>query len=217
MLAYVDASSDDGSVAVTWEVDNGTISDALLMGDLRFQVVRTDRFNNKAETFDIPAGRRQYTDRPSGDPKAFDYAVRPVLDHRVTTCVSQQSYPILGDAVEAVPGVAMPRTAPATPVVASAPARTVAGGASETVVAEAEPKEMAEAAGEDASEKEEEKDETKEKDEEEDDETSFTPWKKKKQGEGVGGKVIYGLLGLLMVIGLAIAVGGSGVPDDEPN
>lgn len=215
--AYVDASSDDGSVAVTWEVDNGTISDALLMGDLRFQVVRTDRFNNKAETFDIPAGRRQYTDRPSGDPKAFDYAVRPVLDHRVTTCVSQQSYPILGDAAEAVPGVAMLRAAQATPVVASAPAQTVAGGASETVVAEAESKEMAEAAGEDASEKEEEKDETKEKDEEEDDETSFTPWKKKKKGEGVGGKVVYGLLGLLMVIGLAIAVGGSGLPDDEPN
>jgi hypothetical protein len=208
--AYVEVSSDDGSVSVTWEVDNGTISDALLMGDLSFQVVRTDRFDNKAETFDIPAGRRQYTDRPSGDPKAFDYAVRPILDHRVTTCVSRQSYSVLGEAVAAVAGVARPKAAQTAPVVASAPAQTVAGGATETVVAEVEPKEMAEAAGEDASEKEEEKDE--------EDETSFTPWKKKKkgEGEGVGGKIVYGLLGLLMVIGLAIAVGGSGTPGEEP-
>lgn len=207
---YANASS-AGAVEVTWEVDDGTVTDAILLGDLRFQVVRSGSFGT--ETFDVPAGRRQFTDRPSGPTNDLAYSVRPILDHRVTTCDGGAAYPILGVAAEATRGVPPAEAPPPEPVVRTpaapapevAPAEPVVAAAPDPVEPAREPAPAPEPQPETKAE------------EEEEEEDALKPWEKQRS-ESLGGKVIYGVLGVMILVGLLIAVGAGGSPSDiEPN
>ena len=231
---YADATSGTGSVELTWEIDTAAMSSALLLGDLRFQVVRTDRFNNVAKAFDVPAGRRRYADRPEGDAKAFDYAVRPVLDHRVITCSEDKPVALVGVTVAAMPGTPAQVKPPQPIVAAVAPTPGIAVPA--PVVAEAtvvkkmtnekqvaaekrmerkskeeEAKQKAEAEKKRA---EEEKNAEMEKEKEED---GLARLREIREGDGLKGKVVYGILGVFILMAVAIAAGGGGPSDLEPN
>lgn len=204
---YADASAGNGAVEVNWEVDNGTVSDVLLLGDLRFQVVRTDKFSGQSETFEIPAGRRQYTDRPSERPDGFEYSVRSVLDHRVATCSAKAAYPIFGETVVAVSGTRPVQQESTTPLVAAAiPASEPATSAPTKppkVLEEPEPEPVQPKVEEP---KQEEKEEARPR----------KIWEEEEK-EGIVGKVIYGLFGVMILLGIAIAAGGGGGPSDlEP-
>ncbi len=213
---FADAGQDDGSVEVSWEVDREKASDALVLGDLRFQVVRTDRFDNEAEIFDIPAGRRRYTDRPTGDAKGFDYTVRAVLDHRVTSCQQGAVYPILGEPVVAVSGVLLPPSEKPAPVAAVAPTPVVSQAAELEPEATPEKEFVAEVPKPEAPRAEGEPE--KVEDDPKEPEGDLPLWRRKEKTEGVGGKIVYGVLGVLILIGLTIAAGGGGSPSDmEPN
>ncbi|MEE2754193.1 MAG: hypothetical protein VX910_09435 [Candidatus Latescibacterota bacterium] len=223
--AFADGSAADGRVEISWRVDSTTMSDAVLDGDLRFQVVRTDRFSNNAVTFDVPAGRRQYTDLPSGDVQSFDYSVRTLLDHRVTTYVPRENFVIVGDAVAAVmgkPALEVEPTpvaivaVPVEPKMPLSPEELVSG---ELVVPASEP--VVGAPGRVEPKVEEEKPQPNKKLGEREvaqkEKTGLDRLRKKQEGQSLAGKVVYGLLGLMIAVGLAIAVGGGGGPNDlEP-
>jgi len=214
---FADDSSGEGHIEISWGVENATMSGSVLPGDLRFQVARTERFNNKSVSFDVPAGRRQYADRPSGDARSFDYAVRAILDHRVTSCAPGQSFPILGDAVAAVSGRPAPKPSPEPTVVARSTTSAIAqaDAAPEPIPEAVKPSEPTET-------EKPRKKEPEKKDEsavvEEEESGLAAKIRKKQEGESLGGKIVYGILGVLVVIGLAIALGGGGgAPTDmEP-
>jgi hypothetical protein len=189
---YADASSGDGRVTVSWEVDHSKSADAILMGDLRFLIIRSDGFSGKPTTFEAPAGRRQYVDRPDGEAGNFEYAVGLVLDHRVTTCEDGQSYPLYGPAVGAKAG-----TPPAKiePIAQPTP----------SVVADGSPGTSTESAAEDVEKEKVKKKEEKKKDKREEN----MPWERVKE-DGVGGKIVYGIFGALIVVAIAIALGAGG-------
>ena len=203
---YADATSGDGEVAVSWEVNSATMSNGLLMGDLRFQVVRTERFSGDRAVFAVPAGRRQYADRPGADPSGFDYGVRAVLDHRVTTCEERAVYPLSGALAAATAGP-RPAEVPRAPVAAVSP-KPASKPVADDVPVVAEPETPA---PEKTGKKEDKK---QEKEEERED----RPWIKQEKKEGMGGKIVYGVFGVLIAVALAIVLGGGGAPDDlEPN
>jgi len=222
---FADASRGDGSVAITWDVDRSKVTGGLLLSDLSFQVVRTETAGGVVETFDVPAGRRTYTDRPAGDPRGYTYSLRALLDHRVTSCDNNASYPILGGAVAAKLGTppAEPVVVAAAPVAPAAPqADEQTAAAPEATTADIEPAtaaepELADNEVERVSEPEPKEEPKKdEKDKEEDD--VFRPWEKKEEEGGIASRIIYGVLGVMVIVGLAIAIGGGGSPSDqEPN
>lgn len=216
--AYADATRGDGGVVITWDIDDSRLSDPVLLGDLGFEVVRVDRLSGMSDVFRVPAGRRQYADRPNGDPAGFDYSVRPVLDHRVVACGETASYPLRGVAVVATPGrptateAAAPRVAAATPEPPAMKAPASGGDAVEVAArkAEAEKKEA----------ERKRKEAEKEKKEAEKKREDF-PWNNQENKEGIGGKIVYGLFGALIILGIALAIGvggssgGNGLPPDD--
>jgi len=230
---YAEATSGTERVDLAWDIDTAAMSSGLLLGDLRFQVVRTDRFNNVAKAFDVPAGRRRYADKPEGDAKAFDYAVRPVLDHRVTTCSEEERVALVGLTVAATSGP--PAQVKPPQQVVAAVASTPGASAPEPVAAEVQPAKQTmdekQVAAEERMERKSKEQEAKKKAEaekkraeeeekmaeKEKEEDGLARLRELREGEGLKGKVIYGILGVFILVAVAIAAGGGGPSDLEPN